>query len=416
MKKKHKKSQIKEVWKSLYSPLKFFFRKIKKIFLKIIHSKEEKRKLAEVVDNVQNSLKEINFRDGDYVIISRNFYDSEGNFCWNGGSERYYIDLAEVIKKTTKKNVVILQLSCRKSIVKQFRNCFLITLKNVAEENYDNVLNQILHSKNIAISDIGLILNLKVKQVKISHGICFDNFGIMNTPLLKNFTDSIKKSDLIVSVDAVTISFFAGLLGKDYYKKSFYIPNYADSSLYLKKQISKDERLTILYPRRLCPERGFEIMLEIAEELLATCNIKFIFCGSGNEKEVKKVHDLTKRFPDICKHIVSQPEEMYRIYQEADIAVIPTQFSEGTSLSCIEAMMSGNAIVSTYVGGLSNLIIDDFNGLLCSTNKEEIRNSIIKLIEDENLRKTLSKNATEVSKSFSKQRWQKNWNKLLSSL
>ena len=54
------------------------------------------------------------------------------------------------------------------------------------------------------------------------------------------------------------------------------------------------------------------------------------------------------------------PDEMNKAYQNADITLIPSLYSEGTSLSCIEAMACGNAVIATRIGGLSDLIINDF--------------------------------------------------------
>ena len=56
----------------------------------------------------------------------------------------------------------------------------------------------------------------------------------------------------------------------------------------------------------------------------------------------------------------------------ADVAVVPTLYSEGTSLSCIEAMCAASAVLVTGVGGLSNLVLDDYNGLLVPPTREAL--------------------------------------------
>ena len=55
---------------------------------------------------------------------------------------------------------------------------------------------------------------------------------------------------------------------------------------------------------------------------------------------------------------------MPQVYRYADIVLIPTKAAEGTSLSCLEAMASGRAVIAGCVGGLSDLIVDGYNGLL----------------------------------------------------
>lgn len=88
-------------------------------------------------------------------------------------------------------------------------------------------------------------------------------------------------------------------------------------------------------------------------------------------------------------HEVKSFDEMKLIYADADIAVIPTVYSEGTSLSCLEAMSSGLPVVATNVGGLNDLILDGYNGRLVPPSAERITAALAELIEDRELRKAL---------------------------
>ena len=62
--------------------------------------------------------------------------------------------------------------------------------------------------------------------------------------------------------------------------------------------------------------------------------------------------------------------EMDKLYKEADISIIPTLHSEGTSFTCLESMASQLPIIASNVGGLGNLIIDGFNGILINPNEK----------------------------------------------
>ena len=103
-------------------------------------------------------------------------------------------------------------------------------------------------------------------------------------------------------------------------------------------------------------------------------------------------------------------------YREADIALCPTVASEGTSLSCLEAMASGNAVIATNVGGLPQLVIDGYNGLLIAPEAGELREAMELLLDDGELRARLQENARQVSLSYSKKVWQKRWRKMLGSV
>ena len=70
-------------------------------------------------------------------------------------------------------------------------------------------------------------------------------------------------------------------------------------------------------------------------------------------------------------------------YSKTDIVLIPTFFSEGTSLSCLEAMSSGRIVVATNIGGLNDIVIDNFNSLLAKPTTKDITNKIIFTVKNE---------------------------------
>ena len=104
---------------------------------------------------------------------------------------------------------------------------------------------------------------------------------------------------------------------------------------------------------------------------------------------------------------------MAELYQQADIAIIPTLYCEGTSLSCIEAMACGNAIITTDIGGLPNLIINNYNGILAEPTLESINEALEKVITDSKFRNSLSLKALDVANAFSKNKWETKWKKIL---
>ena len=81
--------------------------------------------------------------------------------------------------------------------------------------------------------------------------------------------------------------------------------------------------------------------------------------------------------------------EMPGLYSSAQFVVMPS-LMEATSLSAMEAMSSGKAVVSTNVGGLPFLIREDENGLLVpAANSRELAKGMQKLLADEELCKRL---------------------------
>jgi glycosyltransferase involved in cell wall biosynthesis len=106
-------------------------------------------------------------------------------------------------------------------------------------------------------------------------------------------------------------------------------------------------------------------------------------------------------------------DEMPEVYRAADIVVIPTVYAEGTSLACLEAMACGKAVVATFVGGLPELIMDGYNGLLVEPTAAGVRAGIERLLSDSSLRIRLGRRAVSTARAFDITRWRARWRDLL---
>jgi glycosyltransferase involved in cell wall biosynthesis len=102
-------------------------------------------------------------------------------------------------------------------------------------------------------------------------------------------------------------------------------------------------------------------------------------------------------------------DEMPGAYQHANLVVIPTIFSEGTSLSCLEAMSCGVPVVATNVGGLNDLIVDGFNGRLVQPTVESLVTALSELLHSEEQRERLGRQARETAKAYDLSLWRQRW-------
>lgn len=96
--------------------------------------------------------------------------------------------------------------------------------------------------------------------------------------------------------------------------------------------------------------------------------------------------------------------------QAMDIYVLPS-LTETTSLSTLEAMSCGTAVIATPVGAVKDYLINSHNGLLFEKgNSEELKEKIEKLLKNKEFRKNLGKHArSTIIKSFS-------WNKTVKDI
>ena len=72
-------------------------------------------------------------------------------------------------------------------------------------------------------------------------------------------------------------------------------------------------------------------------------------------------------------------------------------------------------VIATNIGGLPNLIIDGFNGLLINPHEQELINALNRVLNSEALRQKLSQNAVTVAQAFDKSVWMDRWKSVICS-
>jgi len=124
-------------------------------------------------------------------------------------------------------------------------------------------------------------------------------------------------------------------------------------------------------------------------------NIFFIIKGSGPlEDHLKKLAKSLNLRDDHIKFLGwSKYEDMPEYLHNSDIYV-STAISDGTPVSVLEAMACGKACIVTDVGGVSEWIKNDINGLLIPPGQPDIlTEKIVELAENLEKRKELGKEA-----------------------
>lgn len=354
----------------------------------------------------------------DIDLVSINFYDWNGRELYHGGAERYLIDLSHLIEESFGLKTRIVQNSFQPF----YKNAENIDVFGIpATKNYDfhrfytHYLNQRDKSPVAIVSPLELAC-VKTDQtvIGINHGIPWDSPANKRSNYSKQRYDYILDSlDNISKGVVVDTNFINWVRTIDYQMstKLEYIPNYFDETIFpeQKKDFS-DDMINILYPRRMSEQRGFYLLMDLIYYLLPKYkNISFTIAGQGDSTELSVLENIMQNFPDRIEYIVLDSKNMIKVYSRSQIVLIPTVNSEGTALSCIEAMATNNAIVATTVGGIPNLIIDKYNGLLIKPDSESLIKATEKLINNRSFRNTLAKKAFEVSVAFNKKKWDLKW-------
>jgi glycosyltransferase involved in cell wall biosynthesis len=105
-------------------------------------------------------------------------------------------------------------------------------------------------------------------------------------------------------------------------------------------------------------------------------------------------------------------------HKDFDIAVVPTIYSEGTSLSLIEAMAAGCFPIATHVGGMTNILLDSYNGILTYPSEASLYNSLTKVLnmESHSFNIIVNNAYCSAAASFSLTKWKESWKSFLLSI
>ncbi|RRD64058.1 glycosyltransferase, partial [Comamonadaceae bacterium OH2310_COT-174] len=243
------------------------------------------------------------------------------------------------------------------------------------------------------------------------HGIWFDHNNypdsIFRTPeWFQQLYLAFSSPRCVVSVDTNSIGVIRSLW-PELASNMRFIPNFYDATAYHPRpELRNEKRLTILFPRRSQINRGSRIFGEIVS--LIPHDVEIIWLGEGDPTDTEIVKNVCAA-DHRANFAVADFDQMPQWYQKADIAVIPTIACEGTSLSCLEALAAGCAVVSTNVGGLPDLVYDGMNGLLVDPDARSIAAAINRLIVDSQLRQHLQISASKTAHQFELKRWRERW-------
>ena len=140
---------------------------------------------------------------------------------------------------------------------------------------------------------------------------------------------------------------------------------------------------------------------------------KLTIIGKGSDEErcknISTELDLNDKV--IFQGFVSNVDEYYK---QTDIVIFPSTWQEPFGLVGIEAFSFSKPVIAFNNGGISEWLINNYNGYIVDEHiSSQFRNRIELLHNDRKLLRTLSKNAYESSLKFSKQSYTKSMNDIL---
>lgn len=365
------------------------------------------------------------------ALLTTNFFHPTQDRIIMGGAERYQVDLCRLLRELGY-HVEVWQIG--EGWVREFDGIKIRSIPvNKSKYNTYLELNTVFYENSTAFDyAIYFILPLaypiaREKSIAISHGVFWDWPGFEGVAgsqeehreWLRRMNIALAGPAKLVSVDTNTINFFNATL-HHYYHKWEYIPNYVDTEMFQpanEEKAAEDDKVRVLFPRRLVPVRGINETMRAAEILTKRypC-IEFHFCGRGHDDQIEMLMSEWIARQERCLYYWKPFEMMPEVYRQADIVLIPSRSTEGTSLSALEAMACGKPVIAGLAGGLTDLVLPGYNGYLIKPTVDNLVAAIEELAKDKEKRKLMGRRGREVALAFDHKKWRERWAKVISEV
>lgn len=221
------------------------------------------------------------------------------------------------------------------------------------------------------------------------HGAEYKEFyNECNENKKKYVRETLALADCIIVLSEEWKEYFKNLVDE---KKIIVMYN----SILLPKDFKKNlDSCNILFLGRIGRRKGIYDLLDVLKQIICIHpEIKLYVGGDGevdNLIKIIKTDNLEKNVEYIGW---VKGEDKERLLKKCSFYILPS-YNEGMPMSILEAMAYKNVTISTNVGGIPKVIINNENGIIINPgDKETLYKELLRLIENSDERVRLSFNA-----------------------
>lgn len=319
----------------------------------------------------------IKFIDNIIYLICKNILKKEKTMSYRYIAQRlYYINkVSKILKKE----------NFDKIIIENHASLFLALKWRKNYKKYENKYYYHLH--NEILSDYGCEKIIK-KCKKI---MCVSNF--VKNITIKRLNASENTDNIVVLKNCIDFEKFNIELSIEEIKK-------------LKQQFEINENEKILiFSGRLTKEKGILELIDSLENV-SYDNYKILIVGSfffGTKIKNNFSEQLNEKIQKIKDKVIFtgyvQYSEIPKIYNIADIAVLPSTWNDSAPLTIIESMASGLPIITTNMGGIPEYVNEKCAIILNNDEKlvENLTKSIDYLLNNDELTRSMSEESKKTA-------------------
>ena len=220
-----------------------------------------------------------------------------------------------------------------------------------------------------------------------------DIMGTIHSKLYGNQMISTDKKYTNYSKYIVTNSYFSReLILRSYGINSFV--SYLGVDINLFKRYDVPEENFVLSVGQCLPEKGFDFIIKSLSKIDSTIRPEFVIVSDhANDLWRNHLKDLAAKL-GVKLRILSMidDEELVLLYNKARLLVY-APYLEPFGLVPLEAMSCGTPIVAVKEGGVRESVINNKTGILTERDEDYFANAVVKLLENEDKRNEMSKNA-----------------------
>ena len=152
------------------------------------------------------------------------------------------------------------------------------------------------------------------------------------------------------------------------------------------------DRLQCAYIGRVTQIKRPDLFLDVVSEIKKReINLDFFIAGDGELLETCRKRIATEELP---VSVLGWQTNIERVLSAADIVVL-TSDNEGTPLSLIQAGMAGLPVVTTNVGSVPEVVINNVTGIITELDVQQIADALEALSSNSGLCAQLGKAAQE---------------------